>query len=130
MISGYVSSVLEAIVPVVLVDGNGHRWRQEVLVDTGFNGDLTLPVEVIDQLGLILVGQTAMTLANGQTVETNQYQATAIWDREQLTVDVMESENQYLLGTNLLHGRTVTVQMWAGGDVVIDYATPPSHPPP
>ena len=128
MIAGYVNSDLEAVVPVALVDGNGYRWRQEVVIDTGFNGDLTLPVEFIDQRGLTLVGQVNATLANGQTVETNQYQATAIWDGEQLTVDVMESENQYLLGTSLIYGSTMTVQMWAGGDVLIDYATPPSHP--
>ncbi len=120
MIAGYVNGDLEAIVPVALVDGNGYRWRQEVIVDTGFSGDLTLPAEFIDQLGLTPAGQVDTTLANGQTVETNQYQATVVWEGERLTVDVMESENQYLLGTNLLHGRTVTVQMWAGGDVAID----------
>ncbi len=120
MIFGYVNRNLDPIVAVFVVDGNGYRWRQEVVVDTGFNGDLTLPTEFVDHLGLVLVGQTELTLATGQTVDTNQYQAKAIWDGEPLAVDVMESENQYLLGTNLLHGRTLTVQMWAGGDVVID----------
>ena len=128
MISGYVNSDFEAIVPVALVDGNGYRWRQEVVIDTGFNGDLTLPTELIGQLALILVGQTMMTLADGQTIEANQYQATAVWDGEQLTVDVMESESQSLLGTNLIYGSTIIIQMWAGGDVVIDYSAPPSQP--
>ncbi len=120
MIFGYVNRNLDPIVAVFVVDGNGYRWRQEVVVDTGFNGDLTLPAEFVDHLGLVLVGQTELTLATGQTADANQYQATAIWDGEPLDVDVMESENQYLLGTNLLHGRTLTVQMWEGGDVVID----------
>ncbi len=53
-----------------------------------------------------------------------------IWEGELLTVDVMESDNQSLLGTNLIHEGVLTVQMWEGGDVIIDYAKPPSRPPP
>ena len=120
MIAGYVNRDMEAIVSVDLIDDNGYRWRQEVVIDTGFSGDLTLPVGFIHQLGLTLAGQVDATLADGQTVEINQYQATAFWDGERLTVDVMESRNQYLLGTNLVEGRTLTVQMWEGGDVFID----------
>lgn len=120
MISGYVNSDLEAIVPVALVDSNGYRWRREMVVDTGFNGDLTLPTEFIDQLGLVLVGQATLTLADGQSVQTNQYQATVVWDGERLAVDVMESESQSLLGTNLIHGSTLTMQAWEGGDVMIE----------
>ena len=71
-------------------------------------------------LALTLAGRTMMTLADGQTVEISQYLATAIWDGARLTVDVMESVSQYLRGTNLLHNRTLTAQMWAGGEVVIE----------
>ncbi len=120
MITGYVNRHMEAIVAVDIIDHNGFRWRREVIVDTGFSGDLTLPAEFIHQLGLTLAGQVDATLADGQTVETNQYQATAVWDGEHVTVDMMESRNQFLLGTNLVEGRTLTVQMWAGGDVFID----------
>lgn len=111
---------MEPIVSVDLIDDNGYRWRREVVIDTGFSGDLTLPAEFIHELGLTLAGQVDATLADGQTVETNQYMATAVWDGEHLAVDVMESSNQFLLGTNLFRGRTLTVQMWEGGDVVID----------
>lgn len=111
---------MEPIVSVDLVDDNGYRWRREVVIDTGFSADLTLPVEFIHLLGLTLAGQVDATLADGQTVETNQYLATAIWDGEHLTVDVMESRNQFLLGTNLIAGSTLTVQMWEGGDVFIE----------
>lgn len=119
MITGYVNQHLEPIVAVDLVDDNGFRWRREVIIDTGFNGDLTLPSEFIHQLGLTLVGLAGATLADGQMVVTNQYQATAVWDGQHLTVDVLESTNQLLLGTSMVEGRTLTVQMWEGGDVVI-----------
>ena len=120
MIAGFVNQDLEPIVPVAILDSHGYRWRQEVIVDTGFDSDLTLAAEYIGQLGFTPAGQTEMTLADGQTVKCNFYEATVIWDGDYRGVYVLESENQFLLGTNLFRGSTLTVQMWAGGDVVID----------
>lgn len=120
MITGFVNQDLEPIVPVAILDSRGYRWRQEVIVDTGFDSDLTLAAEFIGQLGFTPAGQTEMTLADGQTVKCNFYEATVIWDGDYRGVYVMESENQFLLGTNLFRGRTLTVQMWAGGDVVFE----------
>ena len=130
MIAGFVNAYMEPVVPVAIVDSNGYRWRWEVVVDTGFNGDLTLPAELIEQLGLTLVGNADTTLADGQTIKSDYYRATTIWDGEYRNVYVVESATESLLGTNLIQGGTLTVQMWEGGDVVIDYATPPSRPPP
>ncbi len=130
MIDGFVNQYLEPIVPVTILDINQYRWRQEVVVDTGFDGDLTFPSEFIQQLGFTSAGETDMTLADAQTVKCNFYQVTAIWDGDYRTVYLMESATQSLLGTNLMQGSMLTVQMWVGGDVAINYATPPSHPPP
>ena len=130
MIAGFVNQHLEPIVPVAILDANGYRWRREVVVDTAFDGDLTLPSEFIEQLGYASAGETEMTLADGQTVKCNFYEALAVWDGDYRTVYVTESASQSLLGTNLIQGSTLTIQMWEGGDVIIDYATPPYHPPP
>ena len=118
------------IVPVTILDINQYRWRREVVVDTAFDGDLTFPSEFIEQLGFTSAGETDMTLADGQTVKCNFYEVTAIWDGDYRTVYVMESATQYLLGTKLIQGSTLMVQIWEGGEVVIDYATLPSRPPP
>ena len=126
MIAGFVNAYLEPVVPVAIVDSNGYRWRWEVVVDTGFNGDLTLPAEFIEQLGLNLVGNTDTTLADGQTVESDYYRATTIWYGEYRDIYVIQSATESLLGTNLFHDGVLTIQMWEGGEVVIDYATPPS----
>ena len=120
MISGHVNSDLEAVIPIALVDANGYLWRRAVVIDTGFNGDLTLPVEFIRELGLSLYGEVSATLADGQTNDYNHYRAIVLWAGERRVIEVMESRNQYLLGTNLLFDSTLTVQMWEGGDVVIE----------
>ena len=120
MISGHVNGDLEAIIPIALVDGNGYLWRQEVVIDTGFNDDLTLPAEFIRELGLPLYGEVPATLADGQINDYNHYGAIVLWAGERRVIEVMESRNQYLLGTNLLLGSTLTIQIWEGGDVVIE----------
>ena len=120
MIFGYVNRNLDPIVAVIVMDDNGHSWRQEVVVDTGFNGDLTLPASTIREMGLRLYGLIEVTLADGQTNSYHHYEATVLWEGGERTVQVMESADQFLLGTNLVAGRTLTVQMWEGGDVVID----------
>lgn len=120
MILGYVNRNLDPMVAVSVVDDNGHRWRQEVIVDTGFNGDLTLPRDIIQEMGLRLYGLSEVTLADGQINLYYHYEATVLWEGVIRPVYVMESEDQLLLGTGLVEGRTLTVQMWAGGDVIID----------
>ena len=50
MITGYANQALEPIVPIAVLDRNRHLWRLEVVVDTGFNGDLTLSLARINEL--------------------------------------------------------------------------------
>ena len=119
MITGYVNQGLEPIVPVAVLDRNGHRWRLEVVVDTGFDGDLTLPQSSISELGLPWQGPVEMVQADGQAVKCHRYAATIIWDGERRTIEVMESATESLLGTSLLNGYLLTIQMTAGGDVII-----------
>ena len=61
-----------------------------------------------------------MTLAVGQTVKSKFYEVTVVWDGEYRTAYVMESATESLLGINLIQGSTLTIQMWVGGDVVIE----------
>ena len=123
MITGHVNRRMEAIIPIALLDSNGALWRQEVVVDTGFNGDLTLPADFIRQLGFAEPGQLLAELADGQVIMCNYYHITILWEGFRRSVEVMESETQALLGTNLLRGRMLMMQMIDGGDVVIDDLT-------
>lgn len=126
MITGYVNQGLEPIVPVAVLDRNGHRWRLEVVVDTGFDGDLTLPQSSISELGLPWQGPVEMVQADGRAVKCHRYAATIIWEGERRPIEVMESATESLLGTSLLNGYLLTMQMTAGGEVAIaELPTPP-----
>ena len=51
MIRGRVNERLDATIPVEII-ANGHRPVVEAVVDTGFNGFLTLPSDLVSKLKL------------------------------------------------------------------------------
>lgn len=52
MIKGQVNALYEAVVPVRLQDARGAIHEFEAVLDTGFNGTLTLPPDLITTLQL------------------------------------------------------------------------------
>lgn len=52
MITGFVNDELEAIIPLSIRRANGKVFRQNAIVDTGFNGWLSLPPDLIAELNL------------------------------------------------------------------------------
>ncbi len=69
MISGTVSL---AGVPIVVIDVNGNDW--EAIIDTGFNGDLELPLDLKSSLRCRYVGHVTSLLAGGQQIGEDAYQ--------------------------------------------------------
>ena len=119
MISGQVNPALQAVVAVTLIGSAGQRESVEVVLDTGFQGYLVLPPEVINRLELQDPNPAAFTLADGQRVQLDSYIATVIWhDRPRLVI-VLESETP-LLGTFLLWGNRVCFDLQEGGPVAIE----------
>ena len=104
MITGKINHYLEAVIIVAFVGKDGLFHSLEAVLDTGYNGDLTLPQDVIQQLGLVLLGRRSATLANGESVVLNAY----LGDEEPL------------LGMSLLQDSSVTLEVWDDGGVVIE----------
>ncbi len=52
MMTGRVNTDLEAVIPMTIYDRNGDIHPQEAIIDTGFNGWLSLPPDLINQLNL------------------------------------------------------------------------------
>jgi predicted aspartyl protease len=50
MISGIVNADFEAIISLSICDSEGKVYTQDAIVDTGFNGWLSLPPDLIDRL--------------------------------------------------------------------------------
>ena len=72
MIEGAVNSDYEAVITLALRGQAGQAREIEVVIDTGYNGFLSLPPALVAELEFPVVGPSQATLANG-VVETLTY---------------------------------------------------------
>ena len=90
------------------------------LVDTGFDGDLALPAATIRSLGLIYVGPSDTVLLDGPALPLPMYDGVARWHGGATPISVLETQQEALIGMALLENSTLTVEVWDGGDVLIE----------
>ncbi len=94
----------------ITVRGQHKNQKLSVLVDTGFTGELQLPLEFAVPLGLQLAGVGVVELADGSRSREMLFAASISWgttDRP-VTVSVSDSDTA-LLGGGLLHGYVMLV---------------------
>ena len=119
MIRGVVSQAAVAIVELIFDGPDGSDVAVAVGVDTGFDGDLLLPAEVIQQLQLQKLGTRDATLADGTTVRYENYVAIVVWDDVPKVASVLESTGAALIGMNLMQSCRLTIDVLPGGEVTI-----------
>ena len=118
MIAGWVSGSSEAIIGLV-VSGPGGETNIDAVIDTGFDGSLSLPPALISKLCLTLQGRASTVLGDGSRTVFDFYEATVIWDGVARRVSVDEADTDPLVGMGLLYGYELTVEVVKGGAVVI-----------
>ena len=120
MTRGSVSQDLEPIIALDVQDANGVFHSLEVVLDTGFTGYLVFSSVIIQELGLTYIGRRPAVLASGERITVNSYAAQASWHDHRRNVIVMESSSESLMGMALLAGSRVTLDVHAGGSVLIE----------
>ncbi len=123
MIEGVVNAAYEPVVPLA-VSGPAGRVRDiEAVIDTGYNGFLTLPRVLVSELGLPFVTTSQALLADGHEATFDVHRVTVLLDGESRTVDVYVSDAAPLAGMRLLDGHSVCLDVEPGGRVVIERTT-------
>jgi clan AA aspartic protease len=102
MMQSFVNQNCEAMMPIVVGRDNKPTQLIEALIDKGFTGFLSLPLSIIESLGLPWIFSDSVTLGDGSEVIFQMYRATVIWDGQFKAVDVAASESEPLLGMSLL----------------------------
>ena len=120
MIAGRVNWFLEAFVSVELQNAEGSSLTIPCLLDTGFDGELALPSATIRRLGLVYIGPSDTILLDGNSQPLPIYDGTVVWLGETFRVSVLETGRDAIVGMALLENCTLTVQVWDGGDVLIE----------
>ncbi len=88
MIEGVVNAAYEAVVTLPLRGPDGRSREVDAVVDTGYNGFLTLPSSVVAELGLPYRGHSEAILADGSVAEFDVYGVTVSWDGSARNVSV------------------------------------------
>ncbi len=120
MISGAVSGGREAVVRLVLIGAAGQTEEIEAVIDTGFNGFLTLPPALTALLGLPFWINEQAILADGQAVLLPVYRAKVLWNGVTRDVLAMVTGDDPLIGMALLDGHRLTIDAVDGGPVTIE----------
>ena len=87
---GVVNRRCEATLPLVVGNANGQRQIIDAVIDTGFNGFLTLPFSIITALDLSWNASDIVTLGDGSETFFDLYSVTVLWDGQYREIDVAE----------------------------------------
>ena len=119
MITGVVTPFYQATIRLIVRGPTGQAQEIEAVIDTGFDGALSLPPADITALGLPWRRRGRALLADGTASLFDVYEATVLWDGAPRRVAVDAAAIDPLIGMRLLDGYELTVQAIAGGQVII-----------
>ena len=75
---------------------------------------------MIDRLRLAPDNNRPVILADGARIFMEAYDATVSWGGQLIDVTVLETAGESLIGMALLENNTLTVQVWDGGEVLVE----------
>jgi clan AA aspartic protease len=119
MIQGVVNADLEATLPIEIIDSRGNVLQVRAVIDTGYNGSLSLPLSLVRSLGLVPLLSSEVRLADLTTKTYDFYSGEVAWDRHRRNVRVLCLEGDPLIGTALLEDCKLEAIFKAGGAVTV-----------
>ena len=114
------AAALQARIGVIFRIAGQPDIEIECVVDTGFEGALTLPPAAIAALRLPYLTDLAANLADDSSIRTAVYVATIVWNGAEASVAVLAMGRRPLIGTALLEGQHLGIDFADGGAVTID----------
>jgi len=101
-VEGYID---DAGTPRIKVEITGRRAKVGVdaILDTGFNGELCVPIPIAIQLGLDLIGESLVTYADGRVETQLLFAGRAKMGEAERDVEItLTRGEETILGTSLL----------------------------
>ena len=98
----------------------------EAVVDTGYDGWLSLPQSLIHDLELRWVNFGRAVLADGSECGFDVFDGEILWDRRRVQIQIDASDATPFVGMRLLEGFELTMQIRPDGPVHIKRMKPPS----
>ncbi|BAT56168.1 hypothetical protein NOS3756_51700 [Nostoc sp. NIES-3756] len=109
MITGIIKSG-HPTVNIIFRLSNQPDFTIEFVIDTGFTGDLSLPLAAVNLMNLPFLYELSANLTNNSWVDIPLHEAVILWNGEERVVNVLATGRRPLLGTALLDGYELTLQ--------------------
>jgi len=109
-----------ATVPVVFRLPGQPDFSLNFVVDTAFNGYLTLPIQAVSAMNLLLHSSAPIKLADGSESLTAIHLATVMWDGVEKIVSVLASGYKPLLGVAMMEGYHLGIDFADNGLVSLE----------
>jgi clan AA aspartic protease len=116
----------QAIADIELLRADGTVAVASAVIDTGYNGAVTLPPQTARSLKLPFLGLRSGHLADGTTVTTTTRRGRIRWMGTFKDGLVAEIGATPLIGMALISGCRLTIDAVNGGDVTIEVLASPS----
>ncbi|MBD2451066.1 clan AA aspartic protease [Nostoc sp. FACHB-152] len=111
---------LQARINLIICLSQSSNIEIECVVDTGFEGYLTLPSAVINKLGLPYLARIDANLADNSSVPVNVHLVTILWNGIERDVAVLVMGSRPIIGTALLEDCHLSIDFYDGGTVLVD----------
>ena len=119
MIEGEVNANYEPVISLPVQGPAGQTLEIDAVVDTGFNGFLTLPTVLVAELSLPFASIGRAVLANGSEVAFDVHDVTVLWDGMPRNIEAAAADGTPLVGMLLLDRHNLKIEVAEGGRVVI-----------
>ena len=120
MIRGTVGSNRRAMVAVELRAADGQFQSFDFILDTGFDGNLSLPAPILRGLEAAPGLERIIELADGSRTTAYEWSAIVRWEGATRPITIAESAGEPLLGMELLWQSRITLETRAYGPVLIE----------
>ena len=120
MMEGTVSSSLQPLLPLKIYAPTDMGLEVIALIDTGFSGCLTLPIEEIKAMELAFDRRETYTVGDNEDVLFELYTGAKVrWHKSEKDVVVMAVDGEAVLGMELMRDSRLMVEAKIGGRVQI-----------
>jgi clan AA aspartic protease len=119
VIHGIVNANLEATMQLHVAGPNGHQQEVTAIIDTGYNGALSLPLAMVTALALPPSASRMVTLGDASQRVFDFYTAHIYWEGQAQRIRVLCVEGSPLVGTQLLQGHKLEADFTTGGVVTL-----------
>jgi clan AA aspartic protease len=118
--TGRVDAQKQATLRLQVFGPSGQSLEATAVIDTGYNGKLTLPIATITALALTPDVTRRVRLADTTRRVLNCFAAEILWAGQRRRILVLEVEGDPLVGTALLDGHRLEIDFVDGDAVSIN----------